>query len=185
MALMNPSALAPEEQRAADLDEAFNGTTAKIEGFKPVRRVTAQVFDILLRANNVFASGPKGLKAIGIEPKELQKVLSPKIDGEPNPEFDPTRAAAFAPKVAEVVALLTCSDSEVDECEDDISKLKGLRRRITRNKDTIELMELMGDVQAEFTKINRSTAVVEEETTAGESAEDAKKKQGPASEPES
>jgi len=184
MALLNPSNLTPDEKRAAEVEDAFNGTKAAVAGFKPVRRVTALVVEILRRANNLFVTGEKGFQAIGVSIKQFQKVIAPMLeDGKPNPDFDPGKAGAIVPKIAEVIALLTCSDDEMDACDDDPKHLDKLRRNIMRNRTLNEIMESMADVQAEFTKINRSTAVVEDEPTPGELEPDAKKKHGPASEP--
>jgi len=177
MALLDASKLAPEAQREQNLDDAFSGTKAAIVGFKPCRRVTALVVDILRRANNFFITGAAGFKSIGIDPKKFHLILSPK-----SAEFDPTKAGAIVPKIAEVIALLTCEDSEMDACDDDITHLAKLRRRVMNEKTMAEIMEAMADVQAEFAKINRSTAVVENDDGPAVDG-DAKKKRDPASAP--
>ena len=187
MALMQPSSLTPDEQRTADLDDAFSGTKAKVEGFKPVRRVTALVVDILRRRNNFFITGKKGFEEIGIQPGKLLAVMLPSFDAgkgkprKPNPEFDPEKAGAVVPKIAEVIALLTCSEDALDECDDNPARLNALRREVMRASPD-EIMAAMADVQSEFEKINKSTAVVEEEPTTGGEVE-AKKKHGQASVP--
>lgn len=175
MALLQPAELSPEEQRENELDRSFSGTIAPIEGFKPVRRVTALVVDILRRANNFFVTAGRGFEAIGINPKKFHLIMSPKIDGVDNPDFDPSKAGAVVPKIAEVIALLTCSEDEMDACDDDLNNLGKLRRQIMKVRTFDEVISAMPDVQAEFTKINRSTAVVEsDEPTIAEG--DAKKK---------
>lgn len=180
MALLQSSELSLEEQRENELDDAYSGTVAPVTGFKPVRRVTALVVDILRRANNFFVTAGRGFTAIGIDPKKFHLIMSPKIDGEDNPEFDPSKAGAVVPKIAEVIALLTCSEDEMDACDDDLKNLGKLRRQIMKGRTFDEVISAMPDVQAEFTKINRSTAVVEsEESTIVEG--DAKKKRVPAS----
>jgi hypothetical protein len=179
MALMNPAALTADEQRKNDLDAAFSGTKAKVVGFKPVRRVTALVVDLLRRSNNFFITGAQGFKAIGIDPKKLGSIIAPTIDGEPNPDFDPSKAGAMVPRIAEVIALLTCTEDEMDECDEDAKILGKLRRRVMKERTMEEIMEAMTDVQAEFTKINRSTAVVEDESTEG--AAETEKKPAPVS----
>lgn len=177
MALISASQLSPDEQREADLDAAYSGTKAAIAGFKPVRRVTALVVDILRRANNFFITGPRGFEAVGIDAKKLHVILSPTINDKPNPQFDPSKAGAIVPKIAEVIALLTCSEDDMDACDEDLSNLNRLRRNVMKERDMNEIMMAMSDVQAEFTKINRSTAVVESEKSPVGTV-DAKKKQG-------
>lgn len=182
MALLKPSDLSPDEQRAADLEGAFSGTRAAIVGFKPVRRVTALVVEILRKANNFFITGARGFKDMGIDPKKFQSIVTPKIDGKDNPDFDPSKAGAMVPKIAEVIALLTCSEDDMDSCDDDIAHLAKIRRKVMKSKTMNEIMETMGDVQAEFVKINRSTAVVDDDAESS-SVDEAKKKRGPASSP--
>lgn len=174
MALITASELSPEAQRDADLDDAYNGTKAAVVGFAPVRRVTALVVDILRRANNFFITGARGFEAIGIDAKKFHLILSPTINDKPNAYFDPSKAGAIVPKIAEVIALLTCSEDEMDACDDDLANLNAIRRRVMKERDMNQIMEAMPDVQAEFAKINRSTAVVESEDV--EAAGDAKKK---------
>lgn len=182
MALMTASELTPEQQRERDLDEAYSGNAAEIQGFKPVRRVTALVVDILRRVDNFFITGASGFRAIGIDPKRIQETIAPKINGKANPSFDPNKASAMVPKVAEVIALLTCTEQELDDCDDQLSSLGEIRRRVMKRYTMAEILEAMTDVQAEFTKINRSTAVVEDDESPG-GGENAKKKQGRASAP--
>lgn len=182
MALLNASELSPEAQREADLDAAYSGNVAPVQGFKPVRRVTAMVVDLLRRANNFFITGARGFKAMDIDPKKFRAILMPTIDGIANPDFDPSKAGAVVPKIAEVIALLTCSDDDMDKCDDDISNLHKLRRRIMSEKTSAEVMKAMGDVQAEFTKINRSSAIVEDEPGPPGAASEPKKKRDRASE---
>lgn len=153
MALLNE-----EEVRSKDLEAAYSGTKAKIDGFQPVRRVTALVIDILRRANNFFVTGPRGFQAIGIEPDKFGDIISPKSKG-----FDPSKAGAIIPKIAEVAALLSCSKDELYSCDEDLKNLNRLRRDIMEERDMNEILEIMPQIQAEFTKVNRSSATVPDE----------------------
>lgn len=153
MALLNE-----DELRSKDLEAAYSGTTAKIDGWKSVRRVTALVIDILRRANNFFVTGPRGFQAIGIDPAKFSDIISPKSKG-----FDPSKAGAIIPKIAEVAALLSCSKVELYDCDEDLKNLDRLRRDIMEERDMNEILAIMPQIQDEFTKVNRSSATAPDE----------------------
>jgi hypothetical protein len=189
MALLNASELTPEAQRDEALNAAFNGRVAKIKGFATRRRITTQVYEILRKVECLFIPGTAGFRLIGIDPIKADKVLCPTIDGKINPNFNASKMMAFAPKVAEVIALLICTDEEVDAAENDVNKLKDLTRAITRTTQPLDMMNVMLDVKTEFDHIHNSSAVLEDDDSLPSSGitaiDGAKKKHGHASAPAS
>lgn len=153
MALIEESKLSRKER---DLSGAFAGTKARLDGFKAVRRPSALVIDLLLRTNNFFATGDVGLIAVGI--KDGAKALSPKIDGKENPVYNPSLVVLTVPQIAEVVVLLTCSEDELDACDDDIKYLRKLARDVLKDKTSLQMVELLPAISEEFDKINLSSA---------------------------
>lgn len=161
MPLIEPTNL---QTPTRDLEAAFSGEKAKLEGFRAVRRPTALVAEILRKANNFFITGARGLAEIGLNPQDAQKQIRPLLpNGEPNPDFDPSKMMAFVPKVAEVVVLLTCSDDDLDTFDEDPKAFRGAVRDLMRKHSSPEILALIGSVQEEFDKITQSTAVASEE----------------------
>lgn len=66
----------------AEISEAFTGDVAEgipeLRGKKPVRRLTANVVEILRSNNNFFITGDRGLAAVGVtDPLVLSRYLAP------------------------------------------------------------------------------------------------------------
>lgn len=154
----------PEIER--DIDGAFSGQKSKLPGFVAVRRPTALVAEILRKNNNFFITGQRGLSAMDMQPSDVEKLVSPTIEvaGKvvPNPDFDAGKLMSFVPKIAEVIVLLTCTDDELDDFDEDPKLFKKKRNSLMGQHSSGEILLLMTDVQEEFNKINKSTAVIDD-----------------------
>lgn len=149
-----------------DLEGAFAGKKAKLKGLNAIRRPTALVSVLLERCNNFFATGNAGLFAVGIE--KGARALVQKIKGEKkaNPDYDPSKFILLVPQIAEAAALLTCTDEELDACDDDIKNVRRLARKIMREMEAGEIIQLVPAIDLEFDKIKRSSATVPEDDRA-------------------
>lgn len=170
-------ALIDENQiKERDMSGAFAGTKANLPGFNAVRRPTALVVDLLLRSNNFFVTGNAGLRALGI--KDGAQALVQEIEGKKNPKYDPQAMLLVVPQIANVAALLICSEEDLDACAEDIKHVEKLGRSIMQKNDTIDVVNLLPSIYEQFEKIKISSAVVPEQRDNGASLSlvDAKKK---------
>jgi hypothetical protein len=175
MALINEDDFKAQEDER-DVAGAFAGMRAKLPGLNAVRRPSALVVELLRRSNNFFATGQAGLESIGIKDANT---LASEINGKRNPKYDPMTIVKTIPQIAEVAALLTCSDDDLDECDEDPKHSRALARKIMRELTTGEIIELLPAIQDEFEKVNRSAAIVPESASDEPKSivEDPKKKQ--------